>query len=73
LAGCTVGFVAQTIDLMLRLAFFFRAHSLYREDGVLRPAVAFFSDPHLLPPEVALNGVALGHLVVSEALRKAQA
>ena len=57
---------------MLRFALFADAHALHRKQRILRPAIALFANPHLLAPQVALNRVALRHLVVLEALRKTQ-
>ena len=46
------------------------AHSLNREQSILRPAIAFFANAALLAPKIAINRVPLGHLVVAVALRK---
>ncbi len=59
--------------MVLGLVFWRGANTLHGEDGVLRAAVAFFANTHLLAPQIAVDGVALGHFVVAIALRKAHA
>src|SRR5579872_323220 len=56
--------------MLLGLAFVTRAYALHRKKSVLGPAIAFFADAALLTPQVAVNGVALSHFVVTEALRE---
>src|SRR5579862_8474167 len=58
--------------MMLRFMLGGDAHALYGEDGVGGTAVAFFADTSFFAPEITLDGVALGHLVVSKALGKTQ-
>ncbi len=41
--------------------------------GILRTAIAFFADAGLLAPQVAVNGIALGHFVVAVALGEVHA
>jgi hypothetical protein len=53
--------------------FFSDADSLHGEQRILRAAVAFFADARLLAPQVAVNGVALGHFVVAVALGEVHA
>src|SRR5579864_3119950 len=67
--------VADTINVMvLRLQFLFGdAHSLNRQQGILRAAIAFFADARLLAPQIAVHGVTLGNFVVAVALREAHA
>ena len=58
----------------MRFVLFFRdANTLHREQGVLRTAVSFFADARLLAPKVAVEGIALRHLVIAVALREIHA
>src|SRR5579859_491357 len=47
------------LQFLLRLVFFVRADALYAQDGVLRPAVAFFLDQQLLLPQRVIKRIAL--------------
>ena len=62
--------MAHAIDrVVLRLVLVFRdPNSLNRKQSILRTAVAFLADAGLLAPQVAVNGVTLGHFVVAIAL-----
>src|SRR5208282_723593 len=46
-------------------------HTLHGEQRVLGAAVALFANAALLAPEVAVDGIALRHFVVAEALLEA--
>src|SRR5208282_3600714 len=52
---------------------FRHSNSLHREQSVLRAAIAFFADTRLLAPQVAVNGVTLGHFVVTVTLGEVHA
>src|SRR5260370_42369497 len=60
--------VAEAVDGMRRFMSLFRAHALHGERRMRRAACAFFADARLLAPQVAVDGIALRHLVVAEAL-----
>ena len=62
--------MTDSVDLVLRYVFL-DPHSLHGEQRVLGTAVAFFANPVLLPPQIAVDGVALRDFVVAEALGKA--
>src|SRR5271157_5071560 len=60
--------------MVLRLEFFLcNSNSLDGKQGVLRTAVAFLADAGLLAPQVAVDRVTLGHLVVAIALGETHA
>ena len=59
--------MTDSLDLVLRFVLR-QAHSLDRKQRVLRTAVAFFANPALLAPEIAVDGIALRNFVVAEAL-----
>src|SRR5580658_11381854 len=73
-AGCCFGIrrlcgPRKPISLVvLRLTPFAVAHALHRQHRIVRTAIALLADAHLFTPEVALNGVALRHLVVTVTL-----
>src|ERR1700757_2897620 len=67
--SCGCGMAHAVNGMVLRLVLVFGdADSLDRKQGVLRTAVAFLADAGLLAPQVAVDGVALGHFVVAIAL-----
>src|SRR5579872_3442096 len=58
--------------MMLQFIFVAWAHALYRQKGILRPAVPLFTNTSLFAPEVAIDRVTLCHLVVAKALGEGQ-
>src|SRR6202158_1106685 len=69
----SLGVADQAIcRMMLRCPLFVDAYALHRQERILWPPIALFANPHFLAPQVALNRVALRHLVVLKALRKTQ-
>src|SRR6266496_2981328 len=67
--------MGDAIDrMMLSFVFIFRdANSLNGKNRVLRATIALLADAGLLAPEVAVDGVALRHFVVTIALREIHA
>src|SRR3984957_9432138 len=65
--------MTEPINRMMGLMFLLGTYSLNGEQRVLRAAIAFFADARLLAPQVAVDGVALGHFVVAKALGKTHA
>jgi hypothetical protein len=59
--------------MLLHVFVFGDANTLYGKQGILRAAIAFFTNAGFFAPQVALNGIALGHFVVTVALREAHA
>src|ERR1700674_514738 len=57
--------------MVLRFMFLSGTHPLHREQRVLGTTVPFFANAALLAPQVAVDGVALRHFVVAEALLEA--
>src|SRR5437870_9978463 len=52
---------------------FLLAHALDREQRILRPPVALFTNSALLAPQIAINSVALRHFVVAKRLGETRA
>jgi len=73
-AGGTGGGMAEAIDgMVLGLVLFFGAHALHGEKRILRAAIAFLADTGLLAPQIAVDGVALRHFVITVTLGKTHA
>src|SRR5579872_6211529 len=54
--------------MMLRLMLLDGTHTLHGQKRVLRATIALFTNARLLPPQVAVDSVALRHFVVAKAL-----
>ena len=71
-AAAAAAACAQSVyRMVLRFMFLRGTHALHGEQRILRTAVAFFANAALLAPQVAVDGVALRHFVVAEALLEA--
>src|ERR1700686_1105563 len=58
---------------MVSFVLLLRAYALHGKERVLRATVAFFANARLLAPQVAVDGIALGHFVVAKTLRETHA
>src|SRR5437899_11587962 len=52
---------------------FLLAHALDREQRILRPSVALFSNLAFLAPQIAINSITLSHFVVAKTLSETHA
>src|SRR6185437_7661797 len=62
----------DTVHLVLGFVLFW-TKALNRKQRILRTAIPFFANSRLLPPQVAVDGIALGQFVEAIALRETQA
>src|SRR5581483_11074154 len=61
--------LSNPVDVMLRLVFLF-SNPLYGKECILGTTISFFANAALLAPEIAVDGVTLGHFVVAITLRE---